>query len=300
MEIQKIFSEDNGEERLYSVLLDDTEMELFSEFQKEFNSKAAKKRNNKYFEALGTEDTRGKKTGRISYKDNFGGTVSFKLGPSSQELNRENGQWIRGNKIHGQFNSSYRKSAKERNSAFNEYLKKPGSDSWDKFNEASEKTDKHFDAIRNNTVSSRVKAVKEAGNKMDTKVTSEEISKRRGRDLVREMSSDEAKKTYEKNKDKLPGKKTSVTDPLTKPLKDRMTPEKKEIIQNKLKRKAEKAAERAAQSQASIAKHAEKAKSLRKLRNMKRGAAGVAIGAGTLGVGYGVKKALEKKKNNEN
>ena len=42
MEIQKIFSEDNGEERLYSVLLDETEIELFSEFQKEFNSKAQK------------------------------------------------------------------------------------------------------------------------------------------------------------------------------------------------------------------------------------------------------------------
>ena len=297
MEITKIFSNvEDPEETLYSVLMSEDEVALFSEFQKEFNSKAAKKRNNKYFEALGTEDTRGKKTGKVSYKDNFGGTVSFKLGPSSQELNRENGQWIRNNKIHGQFNSSYRKSAKESNSAFNEYLKKPGSDSWDKFNEASEKTDKHFDAIRNNTVSSRVKAVKEAGNKMDTKVTSEEISKRRGRYLVREMSSDEAKKTYENNKDKLPGKKTSVTDPLTKPLKDRMTPEKKEIIQNKLKRKAE----RAAQSQASIAKHEEKAKSLRKLRNIKRGAAGVAIGAGALGVGYGIKKALDKKENKDN
>ena len=292
MEIQKIFSEDNGEERLYSVLLDDTELELFSEFQKEFNSKAAKKLNNKYFESLGTEDTRGKKTGRISYKDNFGGTVSFKVGPSSQELNKENGRWIRGNKIHGQFISSYDKSINERDSAFKEHQKKGDIDSWNKFKEADKKVDGHFDSIKNNTVSSRVKAVKEAGNKMDTKVTSEEIAKHRGRFLARGMSSEEAKKTYEENKNKLPGKKTSVTDPLTKPLKDRMTPEKKEIIQNKLKRKAE--------SQASIAKHAEKVKSLKKLRNIKRGAAGVAIGAGTLGVGYGVKKAMEKKKNNEN
>lgn len=299
MEIQKIFSEDNGEERLYSVLLDDTEIELFSEFQKEFNSKAAKKRNNKYFEALGTEDTRGKKTGRVSYNDNFGGTVNFKVGPSSQELNRENGQLIRQRKINGQFDSSYRKSIKEMESAFKEYQRKEDIDSWNKFIEASEKPNKHFDAMRDRgNISSRVKVAKEAGNKMDTKVTSEEISKRRGRDLVREISSEDAKKTYENNIDKLPGKKTSATDPLTKPLKDRMTPEKKEIIQNKLKGKAEKAAERAAQSQASIAKHAEKAKSLRKLRNIKRGAAGVAIGAGTLGVGYGIKKAM--KKNNEN
>ena len=36
MEIQKIFSEDNGDEKLYSVLLDDIELELFSEFQKEY------------------------------------------------------------------------------------------------------------------------------------------------------------------------------------------------------------------------------------------------------------------------
>lgn len=300
MEIQKVFSNiEDPEENLYSVLMSEEELSLFSEIQKEFNSKAAKKRNNKYFEALGTEDTRGKRTGRVSYNDNFGGTVNFKVGPSSQELNRENGQWIRNNKINGQFRSSYRKSTKKMDSAFKEYQKKGDIDSLNKYIEATEMNNKHFDAIRDRrNLSSRVKVAKEAGNKMDTKVTSEEISKRRGRDLVREMSSEDAKKTYESNKDKLPGKKTSVTDPLTKPLKDRMTPEKKEIIQNKLKRKAEKAAERAAQSQASIAKHAEKAKSLRKLRNIKRGAAGVAIGAGTLGVGYGIKKAMEK--NDEN
>ena len=42
MEIQKIFSELGGEEKLYSISLDETEMILFSEFQKEFNSKAQK------------------------------------------------------------------------------------------------------------------------------------------------------------------------------------------------------------------------------------------------------------------
>lgn len=36
MEIQKIFSDDNGEEKLYSVLLDEEELYLFSEFQKEY------------------------------------------------------------------------------------------------------------------------------------------------------------------------------------------------------------------------------------------------------------------------
>lgn len=38
MEITKIFSELGGEEKLYSISLDETEMILFSEFQKEFTS----------------------------------------------------------------------------------------------------------------------------------------------------------------------------------------------------------------------------------------------------------------------
>lgn len=42
MEITKIFSELGGEEKLYSISLDETEMTLFSEFQKEFNSKSQK------------------------------------------------------------------------------------------------------------------------------------------------------------------------------------------------------------------------------------------------------------------
>lgn len=42
MEITKIFSEIGGEEKLYSISLDETEMILFSEFQKEFNSKSQK------------------------------------------------------------------------------------------------------------------------------------------------------------------------------------------------------------------------------------------------------------------
>lgn len=39
MEIQKIFSELGGEEKLFSISLDETEMILFSEFQKEFARK---------------------------------------------------------------------------------------------------------------------------------------------------------------------------------------------------------------------------------------------------------------------
>ena len=43
MEIQKIFSNvEDPEENLYSVLISEEELSLFSEFQKEFNSKAQK------------------------------------------------------------------------------------------------------------------------------------------------------------------------------------------------------------------------------------------------------------------
>ena len=43
MEIQKIFSNvEDPEENLYSVLMSEDELSLFSEFQKEFNSKAQK------------------------------------------------------------------------------------------------------------------------------------------------------------------------------------------------------------------------------------------------------------------
>lgn len=48
MEIQKIFTDTEGYERLYSVLLSEEELSLFSEIQKEFNSKAAKLLNSKY------------------------------------------------------------------------------------------------------------------------------------------------------------------------------------------------------------------------------------------------------------
>lgn len=45
MEIQKIYSDVNTDEKLYSVLMNEDELTLFSEIQKEFNSKAAKERN---------------------------------------------------------------------------------------------------------------------------------------------------------------------------------------------------------------------------------------------------------------
>lgn len=49
MEITKIFSDNQDNERLYTVLMNDDELRLYGEFQKEFNSKAAKERNRKYF-----------------------------------------------------------------------------------------------------------------------------------------------------------------------------------------------------------------------------------------------------------
>ena len=43
MEIQKIFSNvEDPEENLYSIIMSEEELSLFSEFQKEFNSKAQK------------------------------------------------------------------------------------------------------------------------------------------------------------------------------------------------------------------------------------------------------------------
>ena len=49
MEITKIFSKNQGNERLYTVLMNGDELRLYGEFQKEFNSKAAKERNRKFF-----------------------------------------------------------------------------------------------------------------------------------------------------------------------------------------------------------------------------------------------------------
>ena len=54
MEIQKIFSNtENEEENLYSVLMTEDEVVLFSEFQKEFNSKAQKALRRKFDTEVG-------------------------------------------------------------------------------------------------------------------------------------------------------------------------------------------------------------------------------------------------------
>ena len=54
MEIQKIFSEIDTNEKLYSVLMSEDELALFSEIQKEFNS-ATKVLNKKYFKEVASK-----------------------------------------------------------------------------------------------------------------------------------------------------------------------------------------------------------------------------------------------------
>lgn len=70
MEITKIFSDNQDNERLYTVLMNDDELRLYGEFQKEFNSKAAKERNRKYFKSISKFDfdqgNLGKKFKRMS------------------------------------------------------------------------------------------------------------------------------------------------------------------------------------------------------------------------------------------
>ena len=54
MEIQKVFSNiEDPEENLYSVLMSEEELSLFSEFQKEFNSKSMKALRNVWESAAG-------------------------------------------------------------------------------------------------------------------------------------------------------------------------------------------------------------------------------------------------------
>lgn len=53
MEIMKIFSDTEGNEKLYSVLMTEDEISLYSEFQKEFNSKAQKALRKKFDTEVG-------------------------------------------------------------------------------------------------------------------------------------------------------------------------------------------------------------------------------------------------------
>jgi len=55
MEIQKIFSEIDTDEKIYSVLLNEEELALFSEIQKEFSSKAQKARRAKFDTSIAKE-----------------------------------------------------------------------------------------------------------------------------------------------------------------------------------------------------------------------------------------------------
>ena len=54
----KIFSNNQDNERLYTVLMNEDELRLYSEFQKEFNSKAAKERNKKFLKNISDRETK--------------------------------------------------------------------------------------------------------------------------------------------------------------------------------------------------------------------------------------------------
>lgn len=108
MEIQKIFSEIDTDERLYSVLLSDDELALFSEIQKEFNSKAAKERNNKWrhSQVQSASEIEKSATNRAFLQETKEAPISFmrqtkKLKPwqSADPLVRENLRLIKKGKV---------------------------------------------------------------------------------------------------------------------------------------------------------------------------------------------------------
>lgn len=260
MEIQKIFSEDNGEERLYSVLLDDIEMELFSEFQKEYARKDYEGLTNSEKEILRKKRGSYAKALKKTYDDLKKGSNDLDFGGSFDTATST-----------GNFSGGGVRTRLEVNTPRN--------------GRKAEAFKKAHDSAVTDVLLGESKKAKEIMRKEsfkpghDWNVKHREVgnligSRRKDiKDFVSEVG------RYHRN-----GK-------INEDLKARTEAYKI--------KKAEKAAERAAQSQASIARHAEKAKSLKKLRNIKRGAAGVAIGAGALGVGYGIHKAL-KKKNKDN
>lgn len=270
MEIQKIFSEDNGEERLYSVLLDDTEIELFSEFQKEYARKD--------YEGLDQKGKKALKQRRDSYakalRENYRKTQAGinKLGEEFKSQDRTNG--IYGLASNKEINTKLTTSGGGVETNTRVHTRKGFLDSTDSFVKQHKKGVTDY-------------MLKGSSGAKDI-MRNEELAKSRDRAKLGQIVGDRRKRSKDSSR--------KIEEAALK--ENGISKELKHRTETYKIKKAEKAAERAAQSQASIAKHAEKAKSLRKLRNIKRGAAGVAIGAGTLGVGYGIKKAMEK--NNEN
>ena len=259
MEIQKIFSNiEDPEENLYSVLLDETEVILFSEFQKEYARKDYEGLTNSEKEILRKKRGAYAKSLKKTYDDLKKGSNELDYGSFETATAK------------GDFSGGGVRTRIEVNTSKN--------------GRKAEAFQKAHDSAVTDALLGESKKAKEIMRKEsfkpghDQNVETGRFGNFRGRNRNSFKDSQSEVGHYNKN--------YKINEDL-----------KARTEAYKIK-KAEKAAERAAKSQASIAKHAEKAKSLRKLKNIKRGVAGVAIGAGTLGVGYGIKKALEKKKKN--
>ena len=221
MEIQKIYSEIDTEEKLFSVLLSEEELALFSEIQKEFNNKAQKARLRRLRLSEG-RDTLSEMYEAIniaSEKDKGIKKTSQKTGKSYESL----------------------------------------------FKKAQEKTNNLSEAaiIRNNRIE----------NRLDLNTI---------------------------HRDKLADKQTKAG---FKSYKDKQNKEISKIKESKRK-EAEMKAKKAAESRASIARHEAKAAELRAkkvagqelVKNLKTaGKVGLGV-AGAAGIGYGIKKAVDKKK----
>lgn len=205
MEIIKIFSDTNDEERLYSTLLSEDEMRLYSEFQKEFNSKAQK--------AL-------RKKIELLPGDRGSLTQQLKIG-TDRAINVE-------------------KTAKRSGKDYTRLLDK-----------AKEVSLPDAAAIHENRLGNRLFNV----------------------DKLAKKTSKPGMEDYLKDREKAAN-----------------------IIREK---KAEKSAARLKASKESISRHAEKAKELKKIKNLKRGGMIAAGTIGTAGLAYGGKKLYDHYKNKE-
>lgn len=225
MEIQKIFSEINTDEKIYSVLLNEEELALFSEIQKEFNNKAQKARRAKWE----TENQ-----SRPSQKD-----IDYQLKDPRSKMEKELDQ-----KLGIKDNPRYNKTQKEAI-------------------DAAKKKNFRSDLRWKNTAADEL-ALGPA--------IRQEFRKDKAQLLKKRKQTSESIKKFEK-----------------------------EMLENEAKEKAER---KAAEFRASIAKHEAKAAELRAkkvagqklIKNLKTaGKVGLGV-AGAAGIGYGIKKAVDKKK----
>ena len=272
MEIQKIFSNiEDPEENLYSVLLDDTEIELVSEFQKEYARKD--------YEGLDQEGKKALKKRRDSYakalKENYRKTQKDinKLGEEFKSKDRTNG--IYGLASNKEINTKLTTSGGGVKTNTQVHTRKGFLDSTDSFVKQHKKGVTDY----------MLKGSSEAKDIM----RNEELAKSRDRAKLGQIVGDRRKRS--KDSSRKIEEAALKENGISKELKQRTEAYKI--------KKAEKAAERAAQSQASIAKHAEKAKELKNLKN-KRIVGKTALGAAAgIGLAYGGKKLYDHYKKND-